>query len=116
MKVRTDIVHHDLFSPFIDAEKGREVARRLKARLDGGNAVYTVSVQFPERVVLDQLSLLYEPGRTPDETESTSTDSRETASTDAYLSRFPGVRFERIVLFEEQDIWIYRMTPKEVRR
>jgi len=99
--VRTDIVHHALFSPFLTPEKGKNVARELKDQLDSGKPVYTVSVLFPEKVVLDQLYLLYDPGRESAYLESLSLSE--------YLSSFPGVRFEKIMLFEEEEIWIYKM-------
>jgi hypothetical protein len=102
-RVRTDIIHHELFSPFLTPEKGKQVARELKDQLDSGKCVYTVSVLFPEKLVLDQLYLLYEPGRDP--------ASLESLSQSEYLSSFPGVRFEKIVLFEEEEIWIYEMRP-----
>ena len=102
-RVRTDIIHHDLFSPFLTPEKGKKVARKLKDQLDSDNPVYTVSVQYPEKVVLDQLYLLYDPEKEP--------ASLESIPESEYLSSFPGVRFEKIILFEEEEIWIYAMRP-----
>jgi hypothetical protein len=104
LKNRTDIVHHHIFSlSIMNPEEGRKVARRLKRVLDSGKSVYTVSVQHPEKHVLDQLYLLYNPGMDP--------DSLESISQHEYLSSFPGVRFEKIVLFDEEEIWIYKIVP-----
>jgi hypothetical protein len=104
LRIRTDITHHDLFSPFLNEEKGRKVALRLRELLDHGSAFYTVSVAFPEKVVLDQLYMLYNPRAT--------SNRLETMPLDEYLSSFPAARFERIILFEEEQIWIYRVVPR----
>ncbi len=102
-QLRTDINHHDLFAPFLTDGQARSVARQLKNHLDGGSHVYTASVSFPERAVLDQLYCLCKPGADPADVASIPESE--------YLSSFPGVVFEKIMLFEEEEIWIYEMRP-----
>ena len=103
-QIRTDIVHYDLFSPFMTDNRGKQVAKQLKGRLENGEPVYTVSAGFPEKVVLDQLYLMYDPTKDQAWLDSLSLDE--------YLESFPNVRFEKIVLFEEEGIWIYEILPK----
>jgi hypothetical protein len=104
-QVRTDINHVSIFSPFLTAETGNRLAGRLKTALDRGDPVYSSSILYPEKVILDQLFLLYDPSTTLEEVQSLSEAE--------YLRRFPGVRFEKIVMFEEEQIWIYRLVPRE---
>ncbi len=99
--MRPDIVHHSLLTPLMTVNRGRQEAGRLKEALDRGDPVYTASVEFPEKVVLDQLYLLYHPAK----------DLRwlRALSDREYLGWFPGLRFEKIVLFQDEGIWIYRI-------
>jgi putative flippase GtrA len=99
--MRADIVHHSLLTPLMTINKGKQEARRLKEALARGDPVYTCSLEFPEKVVLDQLYLLYHPEK--DLCGLRALSERE------YLCSFPGIRFEKIVLFEDEDIWIYRI-------
>lgn len=101
--IRPDINHYGLFSPFLTEREGRSVARRLKRQLDNGNDVYTSSILYPEKVVLDQLLLLYDFGADP--------AALSKMSEERYLNAFPGLEFEKIVMFEDEDIWIYRIAP-----
>jgi len=102
--VRTDIVHHSLYSPFLGVDEAKGVAVELKQQLDRGEPVFTASILYPEKVVLDQLFLLNDPSR--------SLETIQGLSTEEYTSSFPGVDFEKIVLFDAEQIWIYRLTPK----
>jgi hypothetical protein len=104
-QVRTDINHVSIFSPFLTAEEGNHLATRLKVALDRGAPVYSSSILYPEKVVLDQLFLLYDPSKTLDFIQGLSESE--------YLRTFPGIKFEKIILFEEDQIWIYRLVPKE---
>jgi hypothetical protein len=97
-------VHHSLYSPFLGVDEAKGVAVELKLQLERGEPVFTASILYPEKVVLDQLFLLNDPSR--------SLETIQELSTDEYASSFPGVEFEKIVLFEAEQIWIYRLAPK----
>jgi hypothetical protein len=101
---RTDIVHHSLYSPWMTPEMGRAVARELKEVLDLGGVVYSASVLYPEKVVLDQLALLYDRHRL--------LDSLQGMSEEEYAREFPRVDLQRIVLDEAEAIWLYRLVPR----
>jgi len=102
--IRTDIVYHSLFSAFPTVDYAKALAFGLQQPLERGEPVFTASILYPERLVLDQLFLLNDPSR--------SLDTIQALSTDEYASSFPGVDFEKIVLFEAEQIWIYRLVPK----
>ena len=103
-QIRTDIIHHDLFSPFMTKAQGKQVAKKLKRKLENGEPVFSVSVGYPEKVVLDQLYLMYDPSK-----DQAWLDN---LSLDGYLESFPRVRFDKIVLFADEEIWIYEMLPE----
>ena len=103
-KIRTDIRHHSLFNPFMSHEAAEPEAKRMKTYIESGSPVYIASLSFPERLVLDQLYLLKDPGK----------DLRwvSSLSTEELLGSFPEIGFEKIVLIEDERIWIYRIVPK----
>lgn len=103
-QVRTDVIYHSLYSPFLGVDEAKGVAVELKLHLERGEPVFSASILYPEKVVLDQLFLLNDPSR--------SLETIQELSTDEYASSFPGVEFEKIVLFEAEQIWIYRLAPK----
>ena len=104
-RIRPDINHYALFSPFLTEQQGSRIAQQMKRQIDNGRDVYTSSVVYPEKMVLDQLLLLYDPG--VDLTEAGSLAEEQ------YLGLFPGISFEKIVMFEEEDIWIYKITVSD---
>lgn len=103
--VRKDIIHESLFSPFLTDEEGKWVAARLKRALNREEPVYSSSILYPEKVVLDQLFLLNDPSRT--------LESLRSMSETEYVRSFPGVNLEKIVLVEEDQLWIYRLSRKK---
>lgn len=102
--IRTDVEYHSLFSPFLTASEGLSAACELKELLGRGEPVYSASILYPEKVVLDQLYLLNDPSR--------SLESLQRLTADAYVRSFPRVDIQQIVLFPEEQIWIYRLSPK----
>ncbi len=102
-RLRTDINYHSLFSPFLSEEEARRVAIKLKGHLDDGEPVYTASVNYPERMVLNELYHLFD----------SSTKRTEVArmSTEQLVESFPGLDLEKVILFEEDQIWIYAIRP-----
>ena len=103
--IRPDINHYALFSPFLTEQQGSGIARQIKRQIENGKDGYTSSVLYPEKVVLDQLLLLYDSN-----VDLTAVSSFSEAE---YFSLFPGIRFEKIVMFEEEDIWIYKITASD---
>jgi len=103
-QIRTDIIHHSLFNPFMSHEKAEREAVLMKTCLEKGKPVYIASLLFPERLVLDQLYLLLDPQK---DLETVSSLHLETL-----IDSFPGIEFEKIILCEEEQIWIYRIVQK----
>jgi hypothetical protein len=68
--------------------------------------VYIASLAFPERLVLDQLYVLLNPGK---ELDWVSRLPKE-----RFRELFPQIGFEEIVLFEGKTISVYRLFRKEV--
>jgi hypothetical protein len=104
-KIRTDIKYHSLFSPFISHEEAKSEAIEMKTCLESGLPVYVASLAFPERLVLDQLLVLLDPGKDLDEAAS--------LPLDRFITSFPGLTFEKIVLVEEDNVWIYRVVLED---
>ncbi|KPJ88889.1 MAG: hypothetical protein AMS17_03940 [Spirochaetes bacterium DG_61] len=103
--IRSDIKHHSLFNPFMSQEEAEKEARALKTCIDGRAPVYFASLTSPERLVLDHLYLLLDPTKDIDQVSSLPLEE--------YIDSFPEIGFEKIVLFEEEHIWIYRLIPKD---
>ena len=80
-------------------------AIKMKKALDNRQPVYIASLSFPERLVLDQLSVLFDSKR----------DLKWVSSLpiDGFISSFPEITFEKIVLSEDENIWIYRVNAKD---
>jgi hypothetical protein len=104
-KIRTDIRHHSLFNPFMSYENAESEAVKMKAYIEKGIPVYIASLLFPERLVLDQLYVLLD---TTKDLKWVSSLPRKT-----FIESFPGIEFEKVPLFEEEQIWIYKLVPKE---
>jgi hypothetical protein len=102
LRRRTDIIHYSIFSPFLTTREARILALRIDRILSSGSSVYTSSVIYPEKAILDQLYLLYD--------QSETLEGLAEISTEEYLQRFPRVEFKKIVLFEDDQIWIYQMS------
>jgi hypothetical protein len=102
-RVRTDIRHHSLFNPFITDEKAKSEAMKMKTYIDKGMTVYIASLSYPERLVLNQLYLLLDPSGDLDRVRNLPVKS--------FVDTFPVLKFEEIVLFEEERIVIYRIIP-----
>ncbi len=102
-RMRTDIRHHSLFNPFMTHEIAKSEAMKMKTYIDRGVPVYIASLSFPERLVLDQLYLLLDPGGNLDRVSNLSVKS--------FVDTFPALKFQEIVLFEEERIVIYRIVP-----
>ena len=100
-KTRTDIKHHSLFSPFISHEGAKSEAIKMKTCIESGLPVYVASLAFPERLVLDQLLVLLDPGK--------DLEGVALLPLEKFINSFPGLAFEKIVLVEEDNIWIYRV-------
>jgi len=101
---RTDIVYHSVFIPLLTSEKARRVAVEIRQCIERGEPVYTASVEYPEKAVLDQLYLLY---------DSSKNDAALGAlCSEEYLRSFPRVRFEKIVMVPQEEVWIYRMSAR----
>ena len=103
-KVRTDIRHHSLFNPFMTHEKAEPEAKRMKTYIENGSPVYIASLSFPERLVLDHLYLLLDGGKDLSWVSSLSTEE--------LVDSFPEYGFEKVVLMEDEQIWIYRIVRK----
>jgi hypothetical protein len=103
-QVRTDIRHHSLFNPFMSHEAAEPEARKMKSYIERGAPVYVASLSFPERLVLDHLYLLLDPEKELSWVSGLS--ARD------LIDSFPGIGFEKIVLFEDEPIWIFRVVPK----
>ena len=98
---RTDIRHHSLFNPFMSHDEAKSEAIKMKACIDTGKPVYIASLSFPERLVLDQLYVLLDSERDLNWVSS--------LPLERFISSFPEIEFEKIVMFEEEQIWIYRL-------
>jgi hypothetical protein len=105
-RMRTDIKHHSLFNPFMSHEAAEGEAVTMKNALERGQPVYIASLAFPERLVLDQLCVLLNPGKDLDRVSR--------LPTERFQEQFPQIEFEEIVLFEGESISIYRLFRKEV--
>ncbi|MEE9308690.1 MAG: hypothetical protein V3V57_14300, partial [Spirochaetia bacterium] len=68
---------------------------------ENNEPVYTASVAYPEKEVLDQLYLIYDPDM--------DVKRLNMISQEEYVASFPGFRIEKIVLFEDEEIWIYKL-------
>ncbi len=101
---RRDITYHPVFIPRLDEAEAGRIATRLRRHLETGEPVYTASVEYPEKAVLDQLYRLYDPSK--------SAAALGALDGEEYLRSFPGLRFEKIVMFPEEEVWIYRMEPR----
>jgi len=101
---RTDIIYNSLWSPAITEHDARSEALQLKHALDRGEPVFAASIEMPERLVLDQLFLLNDPGADLEFV-------REMPAQE-YVERFPGIDLQRIVFSEPDEIWIYRLAPR----
>ena len=64
-----------------------------------------VAKPFPERLVLDQLYVLFDSKK----------DLKWVSSLpiDRFIDLFPEYTFKKMVLFEDEMIWIYRVVPKD---
>ena len=104
--MRTDIRHHSLFNPFYSHEKAEQEAKKMKGSLEQGLPVYIASLSFPERLVLDQLWVLLDSTR----------DLEQVAELPlgTFGETFPEYAFEEIILFENENISIYEVVPREV--
>jgi hypothetical protein len=102
--VRTDIKHHSLFNPFMTHAEAEPEAKRMKLYIENGKPVYIASLSFPERLVLDQLYVLLD-------TEKNLIDV-SSLSTEELVHTFPQYGFQKIVLMENEQIWIYRVVPR----
>jgi hypothetical protein len=102
---RTDIKHHSLFNPFMSHEIAKSEAIKMKTALENGEPVYIASLSFPERLVLDQLYLLFDSKK----------DLKWVSSLpiDRFIDLFPEHTFKQMVLFEDEKIWIYRVVPED---
>jgi hypothetical protein len=103
--MRKDIKHHSLFNPFMSQEEAEKEATQLKTCLDDGAQVYFASLAYPERIVLDNLYVQLDPTKDLDWVSSLPLEE--------YIDLFPDIGFEKIVLFEEEQVWIYRLIPKD---
>ena len=99
--VRTDINYHHLFSLRLPKTRAKEVAGQIERALENNEPVYTASVAYPEKEVLDQLYLIYDPDM--------DVKRLNMISQEEYVASFPGFRIEKIVLFEDEEIWIYKL-------
>ncbi len=99
--MRRDIVHHPLYSPWLTPGDALPVARELEQALAAGEPVFSASALYPEKLVLDQLALLLDPARSIEELQGMGEAE--------YVRRFPVVALEKVVLFEEEQIWVYRL-------
>jgi hypothetical protein len=97
--IRRDIRHHPLYSPWLTPQAALPVARDIEEALGRGEPVYSASILYPEKLVLDQLALLLDPSR--------SLPSLQGLTEEQYARRFPGVELRRVVLVEEEEVWIY---------
>jgi hypothetical protein len=104
--MRTDIRHHSLFNPFYSHEKAEKEAKKMNSSLEEGLPVYIASLSFPERLVLDQLWVLIDGSK----------DLEQVAGLPLgeFRKTFPEYAFEEIVLFENENISIYKVVPREV--
>lgn len=73
----------------------------MKTCIESGLPVYVASLAFPERLVLDQLLVLFDPGK--------DLEGVALLPLEKFINSFPGLAFEKIVLVEEDNIWIYRV-------
>ena len=103
--VRPDINHHSLFSVLMTHEEVKGEAHHLKSSLEFDLPVYFATLEYPERLVLDQLYLLYHGGDALDRVGSLPTDE--------FVNLFQDVDIEKIVLFEQEQIYIYRVRKRE---
>ena len=92
--VRADIKHHPLFNPFMSHERAKSEAIKMKDSLDNDESVYIASLSFPERLVLDQLYVLFDSEK----------DLKWVSSLpiDRFIEIFPEHTFRKIVLFEDE--------------
>jgi hypothetical protein len=104
--IRTDIRHHSLFNPLLSNDEAENEAKKMKVYLDQGLPVYIASLSFPERLVLDQLFVLLD--------SSKDLDSVSKMPLEKYKETFPDYRFEEIILFEGEEISIFRIVSREV--
>jgi hypothetical protein len=102
--IRADIRHHSLFNPFMSHEAAEPEARKMKSCIERGLPVYIASLSYPERLVLDHLFILLEPGKDLNWVSG--------LSTAGLIDSFPEVGFEKIVLLKDEPVWIYRVVPK----
>lgn len=103
--IRPDIHYHSIFSVLKTHEEVKGEALSLKSCIEFGLPVYIVTLEYPERLILDQLYILYRPDRTLDWVSNLSTDD--------LVREFHEVEFEKIVLFEQEQIFIYRIRKRE---
>lgn len=103
--MRTDIRHHSLFSPLISHEEAASEAAKMKRCIENDMPVYIASLSFPERLVLDQLYILLDLNKDLKWVQSLPIET--------FIDSFPGLEFKKIPLFEEEQIWIYRVVKKD---
>jgi predicted PurR-regulated permease PerM len=101
---RLDITYHSIYSPQLTEAEASGIAADLKRLLDRGEPVFTSSILLPEKPVLDQLFLMYHPTWTLERIERLPLDE--------YVARFPAIALQKIVLSEEDEAWIYRLSPR----
>jgi hypothetical protein len=104
--MRRDINHHSLFNPFMTQEEAEHEAAVLRTCLAGREQVFFASIAYPERLVLDNLFVLLDPTKDLDWVGSLPIEE--------YIDLFPGVEIKKIVLFEEEQVWIYRLMPHDI--
>ena len=98
---RKDIKHHTIFNPFFNHVLARTEAYELKHLMQVGSPVYIASLNFPERMILDNLYVLMD--------SSKDLEWVSELSIDALIETFPEVEFKEIVLIESKHRCIYRM-------
>ena len=100
-RIRTDLNYHFLFSFYIASEKLQGEASYMRTCIETGKPVYVVAVEHPIRRVLNQLYLLYHP--------DDSLDRVSDLTSDEFIRSFQELEFERVDLFEEEQLYIYRV-------
>jgi hypothetical protein len=100
-QIRTDLKYHFLFSFYISPERIRGEASYMKTCIENGKPVYVVSVEHPIRRVLNQLYVMYHP--------DDSLDRVSALSSKEFMRIFEEVEFKKVDLFEEEQLYIYRV-------
>ncbi len=99
--IRPDIRYIPFFGMGLTEATIATTAARLSRAIEGTAPTYVSSLGPPDRLILNELWLRYDPEADPDYVAGLSEEE--------FVALFPRITFERVDLLPEEEVWIYRV-------